>query len=226
MRCDDVLARLHDDSDSGLSAADRAEIDRHLAECPTCRAAAEEWQAVRERIDALPVDIAPIGDLWPAIAQGIEEHAPARSGKTFLGARWLQAAAAVTLVAVTGLFVLWGRSSETPRPTTVAQSEGGTGDTAGISAPAISASSAADLARYEDRTLETRRDLLVAVAQQEARLGGALTAEVASDVQSLNQAIGEIRLALRKSPENPRLTLLLAAKFQQEADLLKRLSHI
>jgi anti-sigma factor RsiW len=54
--------------DGRLTPAERARIERHLADCAGCRQAAEAYRAVGRRLDE-DVAAEPLASMWPAIAQ-------------------------------------------------------------------------------------------------------------------------------------------------------------
>jgi hypothetical protein len=57
-------------------------------------------------------------------------------------------------------------------------------------------------------------------------LGPEASDSVEEGLQVLDQAVAEIRLALDENPDDRRLRLALAAKYQQEVRLLQRVSRI
>jgi hypothetical protein len=58
---------LDDWVDGGLSEADRAAVERHLAGCERCRRGADAIRAVVAAARGLPKEIEPPRDLWPAV---------------------------------------------------------------------------------------------------------------------------------------------------------------
>ena len=85
---------------------------------------------------------------------------------------------------------------------------------------------AAALARVADGTLQPRRDLENVLAAHHGRLDEETVAALRVEVDRLQTAIGEIYLALEDQPENRRLRMLLAARYRQETDLLRRLGRV
>ena len=71
-----VQDRLSDYLDGDLSAEHEARVSRHLAECADCaRVLAELEEVVRGARDLRPLH--PERDLWPGIAEGLEDPAMA-----------------------------------------------------------------------------------------------------------------------------------------------------
>jgi hypothetical protein len=112
MTHDETLERLDELAAGELPEAERAWVEAHLAACADCRAEAQALQALLRQAASLPRGIVPPRDLWAGIEARLEPRGvdvapekvdarviplyprPARSP------RWLQAAAAVMLVAV------------------------------------------------------------------------------------------------------------------------------
>jgi hypothetical protein len=74
--CAPLVARWAEDR-AGLSAAERARIEAHLARCPACRAQADSMRriALMLRADAPPA-ASPAPDLWARLRTQIEAEAP------------------------------------------------------------------------------------------------------------------------------------------------------
>ncbi|MDB4951930.1 MAG: hypothetical protein JWM27_4579 [Gemmatimonadetes bacterium] len=112
MSHDETMDLLDDFVAGELGDADRERVSAHLAACDACRADADALRALLADAAALPRGIAPGRDLWADIAPRLQPRAPGdgdatadikviplfpRGGRT---PRWLLAAAAVVLVAV------------------------------------------------------------------------------------------------------------------------------
>ena len=84
----------------------------------------------------------------------------------------------------------------------------------------------ANLARSEDRVLLVRRDLVEAIEIRRDLLGPEASQSVEESLLVLDQAVAEIQRALEENPDDRRLRLLLAAKYQHEVRLLQRVSRV
>jgi len=71
MNCEKIESRLHDYVDGPMSAAEKLDIERHLATCVNCRGEVEFLNSLRQQVAALPASIEPPRDLWPEIADRI-----------------------------------------------------------------------------------------------------------------------------------------------------------
>jgi len=103
LACDNVLPVLSAGLDRETSEVEQAAAQRHLADCPDCRAAVESWSALASAIKALPV-VAPsarIDDTIYAIARSRRTYRPAPVRG--IAARALIAVTAVVAVIVASL---------------------------------------------------------------------------------------------------------------------------
>lgn len=78
MNCEKIESRLHDYCDGLLSPAERRDIEQHLITCANCRGEVAFLNFLREQVAALPLDIAPPRDFWPAIANRLTPQPSAR----------------------------------------------------------------------------------------------------------------------------------------------------
>ena len=76
------------------------------------------------------------------------------------------------------------------------------------------------------RVLLVRRDLVEAIEIRRDLLGPATSQSVEESLLVLDQAVAEIQQALEENPNDRRLRLLLAAKYQHEVRLLQRVSRV
>ena len=97
--------RLNQLAEGSLEPAERADAERHVAACATCRAEVEGLRALRRDAAALPRSIQPPRDLWA----GIQPRLAVRPSGRPTVRLYLLAAAAVLVLAVGA--VLWRRPS-------------------------------------------------------------------------------------------------------------------
>ena len=178
-----------------------------------------------ERLDeltaALPRDMAPPPDLWPAIRA---ELAP-RSARSFQwSARWRLAAAALVVAASSSVLTLLA-----------VRERGGAGDVAIVARPDLAlphSRTAAPpqlpahlivaergYARSMDalwRTLDERRD----------SLAPSTVATVERSLRIADSAIAEARSALEQDPANRVLAELLVSNYERKLDLLRRATEL
>jgi len=160
--------------------------------------------------------VAPAQDLWPGILEQIEESG-ARSW-SHTNRSWM-ALAAVLAVAVLLLPYLLRQQSPEPGERVEADST----DSMAVDAATLAR---ADMARSEDRVLLLRRDLVEAIEIRRDLLGPEASQSVEESLLVLDQAVADIQRALEENPDDRRLRLLLAAKYQHEVRLLQRVSRV
>ena len=88
--------RLNGFVDGTLRAAERAEAERHLAACASCRTEVAALQALLRDAAALPKSLAPPHDLWSGIEQRLSVRPSARPRVRL----WELAAAALLVVGI------------------------------------------------------------------------------------------------------------------------------
>lgn len=227
MSCDRVQERLSELLDGGLPATERAEIEAHLRSCVPCRRLARDLERLGQRVREWDPAVTPGRDLWPGVAGRIGAGVPtaadddgasvASSGRRLT--RWVLAAAAALAI---GLAV--------PVAVDRLAAPGGSPEVEARRARDRQAYeelvAAAVLARVADGTLQPRRDLENVLAAHHGRFDEETVAALRVEVDRLQTAIGEIYLALENQPENRRLRMLLAARYRQETDLLRRLGRV
>jgi hypothetical protein len=207
---------MDDYLDGYLDEVDRQAVERHAKSCPSCRAQLDELRDLLQQTRQLSPAVSPRRELWPGILERIDRPGsrsqPSRS-------RYGLALAAVLALAVLSLPLLLRQNAPEPSQQITAASTGSMAIDAATQAKA-------DLARFEDRVLLTRRDLVEAIELRRDLLGPEASRSVEESLRILDQAVGEIRLALDENPGDRRLRLLLAAKYQHEVRLLQRVSRI
>ena len=216
-RCDQLL----DEYIAGSLSTDQVQaLERHLEECKDCRSDLDEVRSLLSAVEKLPREISPEHDLWPRISRRIEssESAQARGPWRLGASQWLQ------LAAILGFLVigLWFSSSVAERRS----SQRGYASNTGRGSSPVPIELLADRARSEDGTMQARIDLIGAVEQRRDILDEETLRVIEANRVLLEQAIGEIREALGDQPENRRLNLALAARYQQEIRFLQHVSRV
>lgn len=226
MNCSEVDKLLNAYVDEDLSEASRQALAQHLDRCRDCRSELEALQSLRTAARELPHEIEPGSDLWSAIESRLASARSVRPETSRLVTRdrypWLRLAAAVLtlLVLAVPVSVWWTGRADEPA---VSRS---------VSPPATDPSDAdlfaarAAMARSEDGVLLARTDLLAVIERQRDVLADDTLHVLEENMYLLDRAIGEIRQALEMDPQNRRLRLLLAARYQQERRLLLKASRV
>ena len=171
---------------------------------------------LNELTAALPREIAPPPDLWPAIRG---ELAPRTSRTVHWNPRWRLAAAALLVAASSSIltvFAVRGRD-RAPSAAAVAQEEGAPRAATGL--PTHLAVAERGYERNVDalwRTLDERRD----------SLAPSTVATVERSLRIADSAIAEARSALEHDPSNRVLAELFVSNYERKIDLLRRAAEL
>jgi hypothetical protein len=203
-------------ADDALPADVRAVVDAHLVRCAECLADVTRLRDITMRYKAGPPDPASVDELWPSIRARIEEEkiVPLDSAPRIATKPWIKArhvAAIGVLAAGAMLTVVLLR----PSHRIVVDSTLAVSDTTALRLVTDSVKS------YEDEA----RILLNRLELQRAMLRPEAAASIDRDLKVIDQAIGELQLAIQNDPRNAALRHLLAASYRQKVELLKRASN-
>jgi putative zinc finger protein len=218
MKTDAFTSQLSDYIDDELSAAERQSVERHLAECGTCRATLGELRRVVAQAANLN-DAAPVNDLWPGIDARIHGGPATARVSPFRRAISARlsftipevAAAGLTLMVLSGGLVWMARSGD-PRAD-VQPIRAQVQEEEPAVTPATFANKHYDAAVAElERTLDDGRKSLdpetVRVLEQ--------------NLAAIDRAIDQCRRALESDPSNVYLNTHLADARQRKLVLLRR----
>jgi anti-sigma factor RsiW len=194
MNCERVRHGLEDYVAGQLDALEAGEVRRLLTVCVECRAAAAALQVLRPLVAELPRDVPPARSLWT----DIERRVASRRGRRAWVRRALPVAAAIVLVLLSSLLL------RRVRPV----SPGVAG---------LPASVAGQVSAYRVATAE----LQAALRERGAAVSG-VTAVLDRDLGTLDDAIEESGVALRREPANPALQALLLSAYRKKLGLLRQ----
>ncbi len=212
--CDQFQERLDALADGTLADAEAAELRAHLAGCPSCRETAEEAADLRRRLAALPTEVAPARDLWPAIARRIEGQrvVALERARSPWRRRLVQLAAAAALVIVSsGVTAYLVRQRPVPTPVPRSAEPG-----------AVRAALRPAQASFRS----ARATLLDALEQRRSSLDPETLRVVDQNLAIIDAAIARITGALERNPDNRELAQLLAGAYRREIDLLERAAEL
>jgi len=216
MNCEQVREQLDDYLGGYLDEADRQAVEHHAETCVSCRADMKDLKNLLAQARQLSPGVPPAQNLWPAILEQIEDS----RAKNWSNANrsWLALAAVLALAVLLIPLLLRQQAPQPGEQVTVAVTD----------SMAIDAATQAkvDLARSEDRVLLVRRDLVEAIEIRRDLLGPEASQSVEESLLVLDKAVADIQQALEENPDDRRLRLLLAAKYQHEVRLLQRVSRV
>jgi len=215
MTCQELDERLDDYVDGALGASAASEVEAHLRACALCQDRERRLRQVLAHAASLPRSVAPPRDLWLGIARQLE-HERAWSWRSVGFRPVVLAAAATVLIGLVA--VLWTgrapakvRTVEIPAASPRASLVSGT---TGISDPV--------LAEAERQYEAAAQALLEALQQRRALLQPETLAVVEANIDVIDRALAEVRLALVQDPKNPELTRMLVATHRKKVDVLSR----
>ena len=90
----------------------------------------------------------------------------------------------------------------------------------------VSATGQVELLDAEEGYAQAATELLAALAAQKDSLSPDTRASVERNLAVIDQALTEIRDALRKEPKNPDLTRMLAATHRKKVEVLRRVMRL
>lgn len=216
--------RLSDYIDDDMDASERAALEAHLAGCAACSSTLADLRTVVDEAASLE-DRPPERDLWPGIAARLEGRGPAvvpLEARRAAGSRFRlslpQLAAAVLaalLIGVGGTWIALERGQ--PGGPTVAE---GPADPSGepATSPFVPVSESAGGASYAEAVAE----LEAMLEQRRDRLDPETLRAVEQNLAIIDQAIGEIRVALEQNPDDPYLNRHLATTMKRKVDVLRQ----
>ena len=201
--CERYAALAQDVVDGGLTDRDRADLDRHVAACPPCRALLADLQELARVAGDLPRHT-PRPEVWSRIARRIADEQAGRPQPFWTGARVMLAMAATLVVAVSAsvwLVRLASPVSETPP----------------------------DLVQDVDehlRIAEAHYEKAIAGMQQivtaeQGALDPALAATLQKNMGVIDQAIRESREAIKTQPHSELVRTSLFEALRQKVALLE-----
>jgi hypothetical protein len=216
MSCEHVLRILDEYVDGTLPEAEHQEAELHLASCTECRSRERRLRAFLGEAEGLRHEVQPGRDLWPGIAERIESRA--KLVRFVRRGGWLAGLAAAAVV----VFAL-----VTARPRPDAGTQG-----AGSLAPGASVAPAAggvDIEKAEAEYVRAASQLLQALNARRSSMtpeAQKQMAELEQSIAAIDSALGEVKGALAKDPQNGRLNRMLASTHQKKIDLLLRLIRL
>ena len=247
--CDLMCERLAAYMEGDLSPAERAEADRHLAECAACAKALVELRAIADEAAHLPL-LTPSRDLWAGIEARIATpvtrfDAVRASVRRAPRRHWQFALAAGALIAVsagTTYLITTSSSATGTQPVSVATSVAPHSDsqtavapapaTAQQTAPAPVSSSNVSLASRKKNVSATRvydREIAMLDSVVHTRRGSLdpkTVQIIEQNLKIIDSAIAESRAALARDPKSPLLTNRLDNVLGSKVELLRTVAFL
>jgi hypothetical protein len=201
--CHDVMDRLDDHVDGALAEREAADLESHLAACAACREEARRLRALLAGAAALPREMEPRRDLWPGIAARIAALGSAgRPGRSWWTPAALAAAAAV----------LMALAAQLPRR----------GPGPEVAPVPVAAHSPADPLQAVEADYErAAATLRAALEERRGSLAPETMASVERNLAVIDEAMAEVRAALRQDPRSRELRHMLVSTHRKKLDVLR-----
>lgn len=238
MNCDDVQDRLDDHVDNLLAPNEAREVQSHLRECAACAEEERLLRALLAEAAALPAEREPSRDLWPGIAQRIRAGQVVSFGSRERSLRrpWLLAAAAAALVALTAAvttLVVRERprgpqmaAAPSPSGPSGAPLGAGTGPDPDGRVRPVDLDPDAGFEGAEAEYVRAARSLEESIRSRESALTPETVAVVEKNLRVIDEALEQVRVALRKDPGSRELMRLLVATHQRKVAVLRRVAKL
>jgi len=205
MSCQEAIDRLDEYVDGTLSERDLHEVELHLHGCAGCREEERLLRSLLAQAAALPRAIEPPRDLWPAIAGRIAAGAARPRAASWWAPMALAVAAALVMVLAATLLRRQGPSRS---PAALV--------------PALETVSMRPIGDAEADYERATAALLAALDERRGSLSPETLAAVERNLAVIDQAMDEVRAALRQDPGRPQLARMLAATHRKKVDVLQR----
>ena len=210
--------QLNDYVEGALGAAERADVEQHLASCDDCRALVDDLRAVRSAAGALEHRDPP-ARAWSRLERAIQfeaEHrdADARLKPSRYVFTWLAAAAAILIAVAVGL---------TYRPA-MRQQSATNQPAVGANVPAADASAQtveAELRAAEEHYDKAIKGLEQITNEEKGTLDTQTAATLQKNLAVIDQAINESRAAVRAQPASQPAQDSLIESFKAKLALLQ-----
>ncbi len=211
MTCERALALLDDHVDGMLTEAEHQEVELHVAGCEACRKEEAALRAFLAQAASLKRDRVPARDLWPRIAARLGEE---KRVLKFLPRRLALPAGRAAAAAAAALWFALPQSTRVPAGVTPGTlTEASTGGTSAI-------------AQAEAEYVRATNQLLTVLNARKKNMGAEDAKALDENLLRIDSSLREVREALDKDPENPKLTRMLASTHQKKLDLLLRLIRL
>jgi hypothetical protein len=212
--CEAFSASIGELTDGTLAPGERPRVEAHLDQCAACRGLLADLEAIRRDAQQLPRAKLPPA-LWRRVAEGLRLHGVTDSGHGGAGLQtgssgiktgrsrraWLAAAAAVVVLIIGGALATQmmrrgGAPANPPAPSPAANAPGNAG------AAGLVESVEADLKAAEEHYERAIAGLEKIASADERTLDPQVAATLKKNLEIIDSAIAESRVALRSEPQS------------------------
>jgi Putative zinc-finger len=211
---------LNDYVDDALTAADRGEVERHLAACDSCRDLVADLREIARAATTLePLD--PPARVWPRIEQMIRQERAGEAPRDRAYWKWLAAAAVLALATLVGL-----RLGPLSRQRAAGESRQGAAETAAQTRATPAGADTAQTVETELRQAEEHYDKAITGLEQIANANQnafdpGTAAALHKNLAVIDQAISESRAAVHAQPNSEPAQQSLLENFRTKIAVLQ-----
>ena len=211
---------INDYVDNALPGGERADVERHLAECGTCRALVGDLREIARAATTLE-PLEPPARVWPRIAKAIGRQEPLSAEHDRSYWKWLAAAAVLVLATIVGIRfnpLSKQRAAEQPRQSASANSV--------RTSAAAPGGDAAQTVETELRQAEEHYDKAITGLEQIANANQSAfdpgtAATLHKNLAVIDQAISESRAAVHAQPNSEPAQQSLLENFRTKIAVLQ-----
>lgn len=221
MTCSEAKDRLDDYVDGRLGEAEFQEVELHLQGCRECREEERLLRSLLAHAAALPREARPPRELWAGISARISGRRGWRFGgliRTPLPLWSPVGLAAAAVVAATAAVL----TMSVPRRTGPAASSASPATVQ----PAAFTAAPPQLLDAEREYARATAELMAALNAQQEALAPETVAMVERNLRTIDDALQQIREAVRQDPANPQLNHMLASTHQRKVDVLQQVLRL
>ena len=201
--CEKIRERLDDYADGVLPEVEREEVVEHLESCVSCCEEIEALKSLVAKAGQLPEGITPSRDLW----NGIESQLKPTRSRPRIKVEWLAWGGSALLAAAAVLFIVFNpyllrdiEQKEAPQD--------------------LSLSLAQEIAGVEKEHRQARQELLEFLKSSEEDIAPETLAVIHENLGIMDNALGDIRIALADDPENMHLFQMLVATQKHDLEFI------
>ena len=202
--CEAYSASIGELADGTLAEPERGRVEAHLDQCAACRGLLADLQSLRREAHRLPRREPPAA-LWTRIEAGLRAHGVTDRPEpraSRVNPRWLGVAAALVLV-ITGAVIALQRMNRPVTPeTAITQSTQPASASSNPGASGLVESVEADLRAAEQHYERAIAGLEKIASADERALDPQVAATLKKNLEIIDGAIAESRVALRSEPQS------------------------
>ncbi len=212
MNCTDAQTLFNQYMDGELQSTERSEFEEHLAACVSCSESLAGLRALLDQAEELPPLISPHNDLWPGIRNQIEEktvQSHVRSSP-FRRPGWhsrplVTVAATFMIIAFSVIALrLYSDGIDSAERYLAEWNQG-----------------LVTLAAMEKQYMGATEDLIYSIRGYESNLPESTRDVIEMNLELIESAIHDSRMALLNNPSDAELQSMLSANYRRKIELLQ-----